>query len=125
MKSEPWKAIDRKRLLCMRSRRCFSYGHTRDNIASIHRILVLDEAEAVHEFDLGDLSGAMGIEVGLDISLGSIAREVAQVQAGGGDFRHNEVLEMGDVIAINKSTRALRFCEFGKNGAPPGMMAQI
>jgi hypothetical protein len=46
-------------------------GHTGNHIARIHRILVFDESEAIHEFDLGDLSSAMGVEVGLDISLGS------------------------------------------------------
>lgn len=42
-----------------------------NDIARIHRILVLDEAEAIHELDLCDLSGAMGRKVRLDISLGS------------------------------------------------------
>lgn len=44
--------------------------HTRNYIASIHRILVLDETKAVHELDLGDLAGAMSVEVGFNISFG-------------------------------------------------------
>jgi hypothetical protein len=46
-------------------------GHTRNHIAGIHSILVFDESEAIHELDLGDLSGAMSVEVGLNISLSS------------------------------------------------------
>lgn len=42
-------------------------GH---NVTGIHRILVLDEAEPVHELDLSDFAGAMGREMGLDVSLG-------------------------------------------------------
>ena len=45
--------------------------HTRDNIARIHGVFVLDEAEAIHELDLGNLAGAMGVEVVLNIGLGS------------------------------------------------------
>ena len=51
-------------------------GHTGNHIAGIHRILVLDESEAIHELDLGDLSGAMSIEMGLDISFGGWGRSV-------------------------------------------------
>jgi hypothetical protein len=47
------------------------------NIPRIHGILVLDEAEAVHELDLCDLTGAMGREVSLDIGLGSWGRTSA------------------------------------------------
>jgi len=43
---------------------------TRNNVTSIQRILVLDEAEATHKLDLGDLSGAMFGKVGLNIGLG-------------------------------------------------------
>lgn len=53
---------------------------TWDNIPGIHGILVLNEAEAVHELDLGNLTGAMGREVSLDIGLGSWRR--APVSAG-------------------------------------------
>jgi len=48
-----------------------SCGRTGNHIAGIHSILVFDESEAIHELDLGDLSGAMSVEVSLDISLGS------------------------------------------------------
>jgi hypothetical protein len=50
------------------------------NIPGVHGILVLDEAEAVHELDLGDLTGAMFREVSLDIGLGSWGR--ASVSTG-------------------------------------------
>ena len=43
---------------------------TRNHVACIHGVFVLDEAEAIHELDLGNLAGAMGVEVILDISLG-------------------------------------------------------
>jgi hypothetical protein len=45
-------------------------GHTRYNITGIHSILIFNEAEAVHQLDLGNLSGAMGAEVFLDILFG-------------------------------------------------------
>jgi hypothetical protein len=45
-------------------------GHTGNHIAGIHSILVFDESEAIHELDLGDLSCAMSVEMGLDICLG-------------------------------------------------------
>jgi hypothetical protein len=32
----------------------------------------------------------MGVEMGLDVCLGGIAREVAQIQPGGRDFGHGE-----------------------------------
>jgi len=44
---------------------------TRNNITGIHGILVFDESEAVHKLDLGDLAGAMSVEMALDISFGS------------------------------------------------------
>jgi len=53
-----------------------------NHIAGIHCILVLDESEAIHELNLGDLSSAMGIEVRLDVGLGSTTRKIAQVQPG-------------------------------------------
>lgn len=43
---------------------------TRDNVAGVHSVLILDEAETVHELDLRDLAGAMGSEVLFDIGLG-------------------------------------------------------
>ena len=44
---------------------------TRYNIARIHGVFVLNKAEAIHELDLGNLTGAMGVEVVLNIGLGS------------------------------------------------------
>jgi hypothetical protein len=44
---------------------------TWDYVTGIHSIIVLNEAKAIHEFDLGDLSSAMGSKVVLDINLGS------------------------------------------------------
>ena len=41
------------------------------DITRIHGVLVLDEPEAIHQLDLHDLTGAMGVEVILDIGLGS------------------------------------------------------
>lgn len=61
---------------------------SRNDVTRIHRVFVLDEAEAVHELDLCDLAGAVSLKVGLDIGLGGTAGEVAQVQAGGGDLGH-------------------------------------
>lgn len=46
---------------------------TRNNVARIHGILILNEAEAIHELDLRDLAGAMGTEVSLDLGLGDFA----------------------------------------------------
>ena len=43
-------------------------GH---NVTRVHRIFVLDEAKAIHETALGDLASAMGVEVVLNIGLGS------------------------------------------------------
>lgn len=43
---------------------------TRNDIARIQSILVLDEAEPIHELDLGNLAGAMAVEVVLNIGLG-------------------------------------------------------
>ena len=48
--------------------------HTRNDISSIHGVLVLDEAESVHQLDLGDLAGAMAGKVSLDVGLGSFGR---------------------------------------------------
>lgn len=61
---------------------------TGNDIACIHCILVLDEAEAIHELDLGDFASAMGLEMGLDIGLGGIAGEVAQIKAGRRNLGH-------------------------------------
>lgn len=50
--------------------RCDITGRTRHDVASIHCIFILDEAEAIHQLDLGDLTRAMGAEVFLDVVLG-------------------------------------------------------
>lgn len=47
---------------------------TRNNISGIHGIFVFDETEAIHELDFGNLSGAMGLEVGFNIGLGGFGR---------------------------------------------------
>lgn len=39
-------------------------------------VFVLDEPEAVHELDLGNLAGAMGVEVVLNIGLGSYNHKI-------------------------------------------------
>ena len=43
-------------------------GH---DVTRVHRIFVLDEAKAIHQLDLGNLAGATGVEVVLNIGLGS------------------------------------------------------
>jgi hypothetical protein len=45
--------------------------HTRNNITSIHRIVILDEPESVHELDFGDVTGSMSFEMFLNIFLGN------------------------------------------------------
>jgi hypothetical protein len=45
--------------------------HTRHDITRIHGVLILDEAEAVHELDLGDLASSMGGEMLLNVTLSS------------------------------------------------------
>lgn len=44
---------------------------TRNDVARVHGVLVLNKAEAIHELDFRDLTGAMGVEVVLDIGLSS------------------------------------------------------
>jgi hypothetical protein len=65
---------------------------TRNDVARIHCVLILNEAKTVHELHLSDVASAMGREVGFDFGLGGIAREVAQVEAGGRDFSHGGLL---------------------------------
>jgi hypothetical protein len=68
MKGEPWKAV----WICYcEFARGTIVGLTRNNITGIHGILVLDESKAIHELDLGDLSSAMSVEMGLDVGFGS------------------------------------------------------
>ena len=43
---------------------------TRNDIRRVHGVVIFDEAKTVHEFHLGDVAGAMGLEVFEDIFLG-------------------------------------------------------
>jgi len=43
---------------------------TWDDIPGVHGVLILNEAEAVHNLDLCDLAGAMLGEMSLDVGLG-------------------------------------------------------
>ena len=45
--------------------------HTGHDVTCVHRIFVLDKAKAIHKLDLGDLASAMGVEVVLNVGLGS------------------------------------------------------
>lgn len=46
---------------------------TRNNIAGVHGILVLDETKAVHELDFGNLAGSVSRKVGFHVGLGCFA----------------------------------------------------
>jgi hypothetical protein len=46
-------------------------ARTWNDVTSVHGIFVLDEAKAIHELNLGDLASAMGVEMILNIGLGS------------------------------------------------------
>lgn len=50
--------------------RHYERGLTWNNITRVHRILVLNEAEATHELDLSDLASAMAVKVLFDVLLG-------------------------------------------------------
>lgn len=52
---------------------------TWNDVTGIHGILILNEAEAVHQLDLRDLSGAMGTEVCLDVGLGDFFRKMVSL----------------------------------------------
>jgi len=62
---------------------------TRNDVTRIHGVLVLDETKAIHEFDLSDFAGAMGLEVAFDFCLCGIAGKVAQIKACRGYLGHN------------------------------------
>jgi hypothetical protein len=47
---------------------------TWDNVPSVHSVLVLDETEAIHEFDFGDFASTMRGKMRLDVSLSSCGR---------------------------------------------------
>lgn len=48
---------------------------TRNDITGIHSVVVLNESETIHELDLGDVAGAMGLEMILDIFFGDWSSE--------------------------------------------------
>lgn len=50
--------------------------HTGHDVAGIHGVLVLNEAEAIHKLNLGNLARAMGVEMILNIGLGSCSNTV-------------------------------------------------
>jgi len=52
---------------------------TRYDVARIHGIFVLDEAEAVHELDFGNLASAMSRKVTLNILFGDCAIESVEL----------------------------------------------
>lgn len=79
---------------------------TWDHIAGVHRILILDEAEAVHEFDLRDLSGAMGAEVRLNVGLGDL--EGVQSQLGGPKSQESAWAQVYALRADRGATRSTR-----------------
>lgn len=56
---------------------------TRNDVARVHGILVLNEAEAIHELDFGYLPGAMGVEMILNIGLGSYSHGPVSVARRG------------------------------------------
>lgn len=66
---------------------------TRHNVSCVHGILVFNEAEAIHELDLGNLAMAMRLEVVLNVLLGgcaavvSVATPVKQTQGIQGSQR--------------------------------------
>ncbi len=46
------------------------HTESRDHILGVQRVLVLYEAEAIHQFDLDDLTSAMAVEVIFNVLLG-------------------------------------------------------
>lgn len=42
---------------------------TRDDVAGVHGVLVLDESKPIHEFDLGNFTRSMGGKVAFDVGL--------------------------------------------------------
>src|SRR4051794_18158734 len=66
---------------------------TRNHVASIHSILVLDEAKAIHELDLGDLAGAMSVEMGFNIGFGSCVMVSIQIRLDGELFQARRIAD--------------------------------
>ena len=58
---------------------------TRNNVAGVHSILILDKPEAVHKLDFGDLAGAMSRKVGFHIGLGCFCGSQHCVPSDGSD----------------------------------------
>lgn len=50
---------------------------TWNDVTRVHSVFVLNEAKSVHELDLSDFASSMSLKVGLNLSLGGIARKVA------------------------------------------------
>jgi hypothetical protein len=61
---------------------------SRHDITRIHGVLVLDETEAVHELDLGDLASSMGGEMLLNVTLSSSPWEIPQIETCARHFAH-------------------------------------
>jgi len=49
---------------------------TRNNISRVHRVFVLDEAEAIHDLDLCNFGRAMRAEVIFDVLLGDWKKSI-------------------------------------------------
>jgi len=84
-------------------------GLTRDDIARVHSILVLEEAKSVHELDFGDFTGTVAGKVVCDILL-----------CGCDKFQsvlcHPEKYTLiAPVMVVRKSNRAICASERGEN----------
>lgn len=55
---------------------------TWNDVTGIHGILVLNEAEPIHELDFSDLASAMGAEVSLNVGLGDFGKGERAVSEG-------------------------------------------
>ena len=55
---------------------------TWNDVSSIHGILVLDEAEAIHQLHLSDVASAMFCEMGLNVGLGSCSMRKKRALVG-------------------------------------------
>jgi len=69
-----------------------------DNVPGVHGVLVLNETEAIHEFDFGDFASTMRGEMRFDVSLSSIPGQIAQVQAGRRHLSHCVCWRDDDVV---------------------------
>ena len=104
------------RLVSQRDRRRMEQNRdgsllTWDDIPGVHGILVLDETEAIHELDLGDLASAMRGEVRLDIGLGSWCRQHRQALPVGELLeRLRELTIPGQIAQVEPGGRYLSHC---------------